>query len=166
MDKGPRRRTDRLKDMLGWCEWTMPPSLQDGITVGSNPTPSTKYMANEMRVCVCGGRNFSDREYIFDSLDWAREDVLYPFTLLNGGAPGADQLSTEWAISRGVPYEVFEADWKKHGKAAGPIRNKLMLASGIDVLLAFPGGKGTQNMVDICKKSKDRIVVVIKFNGR
>lgn len=61
------------------------------------------------------------------------------------------------------------ADWKKHKKAAGPIRNQLMLDSEIEhieecLLVAFPGGKGTADMVRRAMRFGIE-VEDIKYNG-
>jgi hypothetical protein len=67
---------------------------------------------------------------------------------VTGGANGADHSAEDWAIDNGIVRRVFPADWDKHKRAAGPIRNKQMLVEGKpDLVLAFPGGKGTRNMV-------------------
>jgi hypothetical protein len=47
-----------------------------------------------------------------------------------------------------VPIDVYVAQWKKHGRAAGPIRNQRMLDKGKpDLVVAFPGGRGTADMI-------------------
>ena len=99
-----------------------------------------------MKVLVCGGRDYQDRDHVFLQMD--RLHVLYHFTeVIHGGASGADNLADEWAVSRGIHQSVFKADWKEYGNAAGPIRNQEMLMMGHpDMVVAFPGGKGTQNM--------------------
>lgn len=48
-------------------------------------------------------------------------------TLVHGAAPGADRMAEKWAKTRKVGTMRFPADWNKHGKAAGPIRNQAML---------------------------------------
>jgi len=55
---------------------------------------------------------------------------------------------------------LFPSNWKKYGNAAGPIRNKEMIDSKIDVLVAFPGGNGTKNMIDQCKKHNIKVMYV------
>jgi acyl-CoA synthetase (NDP forming) len=48
----------------------------------------------------------------------------------------------------------FPANWKKHGKSAGPIRNQLMLDVGKpDLVIAFPGGSGTADMIRRARKA-------------
>ncbi|QOR55749.1 MAG: hypothetical protein YHS30scaffold667_45 [Phage 65_10] len=96
-----------------------------------------------MRALVCGGRTFSDAAALDRALG------LLPITLLiHGGAPGADRLAGDWAHAHGVPYRVYFAEWNKHGRSAGGLRNTRMLVEGKpDVVVAFPGGYGTANMV-------------------
>ena len=74
--------------------------------------------------------------------------ILKPSLIVQGGAKGADELARLYAEHYLVNYKTFEADWCLHGKAAGPIRNKEMLLAHSDaVVVAFPGGKGTENCV-------------------
>jgi len=65
-----------------------------------------------------------------------------------GNAPGADRIAGYWARRNKIDNLKFPADWDRHGNSAGPIRNGRMLAEGKpDLVLAFPGGEGTKNMV-------------------
>jgi hypothetical protein len=95
-----------------------------------------------LRALVCGGRDFADRDLAFGCLD--RFHATHPIKcVIHGAARGADTLGAEWATARGVPVEPYPADWKRHGRAAGPIRNAAMLANGKPaVVVAFPGGQG------------------------
>lgn len=100
-----------------------------------------------MKILVCGGRNFSDREALFSALD-AVHDKRHVQMLIHGAARGADSLAGEWADERGVLSASVKALWEKHGrKAAGPIRNRGMLLLEPDGVVAFPGGSGTADMV-------------------
>jgi len=57
-------------------------------------------------------------------------------------------LAQEWAEARGVPCEVYLANWAELGRKAGPIRNQQMLDEGRPTLVvAFPGGRGTADMI-------------------
>lgn len=96
-----------------------------------------------MRVLVCGGRDFNDYPKVIDVL----EDIK-PSLIIHGAASGADTLGGMFAKGWSIPVEAYPADWKAHGKAAGPIRNKQMLVEGKpDLVVAFPGGRGTENMI-------------------
>jgi hypothetical protein len=97
------------------------------------------------RIIVCGGRDYADRERLFAALDAAH--AKRPIgTVVHGGARGADSLGGEWAEARGVHIQVFAADWSE-GRKAGPIRNQRMADAGADALIAFPGGRGTADMI-------------------
>jgi len=100
-----------------------------------------------LRVLVCGGRNYRDNGKV-----WGRLNLLYAAkgisVIIHGGARGADMLGEKWAVANDIPHIAFKADWDAYGPAAGPIRNERMLVEGKpDLVLAFPGGKGTANMV-------------------
>lgn len=71
--------------------------------------------------------------------------------VLHGGAHGADALAGQWAKSRAIQTVECAAGWDLLGKAAGYIRNKRMAELEPDLVVAFPGGRGTANMVQIAK---------------
>ncbi|MEN9316081.1 MAG: hypothetical protein RIS35_2474 [Pseudomonadota bacterium] len=100
-----------------------------------------------MKVIVCGGRLFSNRAAVFTYLD--RLHALRPITeIAEGGALGADRLGRAWARQHGVPVRTFAAQWIEHGRSAGAVRNAKMLDEfEPDLVVAFPGGKGTEDMV-------------------
>lgn len=98
-----------------------------------------------MRVLVCGGRDFNDPTLLNNALDQLHKQHGFT-TLVHGDARGADRLAHQWATNNNVTPEPHPADWKKHGKAAGPIRNREMLDTKPDLVVAFPGGKGTRDM--------------------
>lgn len=102
-----------------------------------------------MRVLVCGGRDYRSRGTVFHTLT-----ELHPSVVIHGGCPtGADAFAQEWA-SPVVPIEMYAAEWDKHGKAAGPIRNQRMIDEGKpDLVVAFPGGRGTADMVRRARKA-------------
>ena len=107
---------------------------------------------------VCGGRDYDNRERLFGVLDKALRAATLAersFALVHGNARGADKLSHEWAAARQVnDVRVYPADWNTHKKAAGPIRNNLMLTDGQPhVIIAFKGGNGTADMIRQGKKA-------------
>lgn len=103
-------------------------------------------------VLVCGGRSFSSYDVVEAWLD--KLHAIHKFDLVihgnnkgHAGKPGADQLADQWARGRHIDVKPFDADWKKYGKPAGPIRNKRMLDEGKpNLVIAFPGGRGTTDM--------------------
>ena len=102
-----------------------------------------------MTILVCGGRDFVDRQRIFDTLDSLAEQHEIDL-VVHGAARGADAIAGMWADERGVDVHSYPADWRKLGKSAGHVRNKQMLDSEeVDLVVPFPGGTGTRNMVDL-----------------
>jgi hypothetical protein len=103
-------------------------------------------------VLVCGGRDYDDRERLFSILDIAH--AANPIKLLvHGGASGADDLAGQWARHVGVHWKAYPAYWKEEGKAAGPKRNQRMLDEAQPhLVIAFPGGHGTADMVRRAEK--------------
>lgn len=113
---------------------------------------------SEHRVLVCGGRTYKNMRRVFEVLDGLDPQ---PWVIIQGGAPGADHLAWEWAGARRVSCEVFIADWRAHGRAAGPIRNQQMLDEGKpDLVIAFPGGTGTRDMTSRAKAAGIPVVEV------
>lgn len=119
-----------------------------------------------MRILVCGGRDFYDWNLLKETLDntfWY-DNTNDDFVLIEGGAIGADFLSKAWLstvykrqyLEDNIDKHLkeFPADWKTHGKAAGPIRNQQMLDEGKpDLVVAFPGGTGTADMIRRARKA-------------
>ena len=113
-----------------------------------------------MRVLVCGGRDYKDREKVYQILDDMCETYKvqiesYGLCIIHGAchSGGADILAEDWAKSRQVAYVGNPAEWKKYGKAAGFRRNQSMLHRWRpELVIAFPGGNGTKNMMKLAKE--------------
>src|ERR1700748_3024646 len=101
-----------------------------------------------MKVLIFGGRDVNE-EKAFDfllQLDYTAIDVV-----IEGGAKGADRAGRKFGLFREIPVETYNADWKKYGKSAGPIRNQVMIETGKpDIAIMFPGGNGTGHMMSLC----------------
>ena len=97
-----------------------------------------------IKLIIAGGRHGHIRIDQLLVLDYI-VDSIRPVEIVNGGATGIDEDARNWAKQRKLPLSVFPADWETHGRSAGPIRNKEM-AEYADALIAFPGGRGTENM--------------------
>lgn len=87
-----------------------------------------------MRLLVFGSRTWDDRSIvraILNGISWevTSDSEDEPLVILEGGAPGADRIASEWAdedpdSEPGVQHERYEADWDRLGRAAGPARNQ------------------------------------------
>jgi len=113
-----------------------------------------------MRVLVCGGRDYSDHARLRAVLNTLNDEAGID-RLMEGGANGADRLARQWAYAQDIPYDTYEADWEAFGSFAGPKRNQLMLDEGKpDLVIAFPGGRGT---ADMCRKARRAGVEVVEI---
>lgn len=98
-----------------------------------------------MNVLVCGGRNYSGDVSCLDTIDIS--------ILIHGGCGGADLRSAEYVLSKGIHCAQVDALWDSYGKGAGFKRNSAMLMLKPDYCVAFPGGRGTRMMVELCKRA-------------
>lgn len=105
-----------------------------------------------MKVLVCGSRDWIKYHVIRRRLAELPEDT----EIIEGGAPGADLMAKDAARSLGLDYVEHGANWIRHPKAAGPIRNRKMLDRNpdIELVIAFPlpQSKGTIDMIDEARK--------------
>ena len=123
------------------------------------PTPNIE---GQYTILVTGGRNYADTEtfnivlcYIYSKIQFTK--------IVHGGAQGADTLADLLGHCTNVPRSVYEADWKKYGKAAGMIRNREMLDKNedLDLVVAFPGGKGTAGMIKLSKERNIPVIIIV-----
>ena len=122
---------------------------------------------------VCGGRTFGARVFTVPAVEDVprveRERALFaavtrrlvtPAVIVAGEARGADTLARWWAEAEGIPFDPHPARWEEHGAAAGHIRNQAMLDTGPDLVLAFPGGRGTADMVRRARRAGVPVLLV------
>ena len=104
-----------------------------------------------MRVAFTGGRAFRDSARVRDAIMNLTEEATTAAGLrlqvIVGDAAGADYLVRRWCQALRIPHRVYEARWAEYGRAAGPLRNQQMVEAGPDLVVAFPGGAGTADMV-------------------
>lgn len=113
-------------------------------------------------IIVCGGREYQDANVVDMALDSAYIE-FGSLHIIQGGAKGADLLAKQWAIRRNQQVTTVPADWTTHGRSAGPIRNQIMLDRfKPDLVIAFPGGRGTFDMVTRARKADVPVRVVEK----
>lgn len=120
-----------------------------------------------MRVIVCGDRNGYTPSVVRRVLSALADDHGASLVVLHGGARGVDQMAGAMARGLGVTVEEFPADWRKHPKVAGFIRNQQMLESGADLVVAFKERfdhslrrGGTEHMVRIAQDAGVRCIVI------
>lgn len=114
-----------------------------------------------MRVLIFGSRGWSDPEPIRRVVESLPDGAV----VIHGAAPGADALAGELARARGLTVEVYPADWRRHSRSAGPIRNRQMLAEGRpDLAYGFRldgPSPGTDDMAGRCRAAGVPVEVVV-----
>lgn len=117
------------------------------------------------RVIVAGSRTFYDYEFLKARLDRILSHITEPIEIVSGGARGADHLGERYAEERGYRVKLFPAQWSKHGRKAGPIRNEEMAkyVAPNGGLIAFWDGisRGTKHMIDTAKQYNLKVRVII-----
>ena len=110
-----------------------------------------------MRVLVCGGREYKNRDAVFRCLDAInnppvqnsldRRDVIT--LLIHGCATGADTLAGEWAEERGIPVDPYPIEEYEGGFGRNA---RMFFRSRPDLVVHFPGGNGTRHMVRLAQE--------------
>lgn len=127
-----------------------------------------------MRVLVCGSRTFNNR-WLVPAMLFGLQGITGDdpdFVVIDGAAQGADSMANEWAVSFDREFERYPADWDKHGKAAGPIRNAQMLLEGKpDLVVAFldkprVASRGTNDMITKAENAGVPIIIVQWIPGK
>lgn len=113
------------------------------------------------RVLVCGDRNWTDVKKIRERLVSFSKDTV----VIHGGARGADTIAGVIAHELGIKVLEFRADWTHYGRAAGPIRNQVMLTEGKPNLVIachsdLDKSRGTADMVRRARKAGVRVEVI------
>jgi len=114
-----------------------------------------------LRVIIAGGRSFNDYNLLCETCDLAFSKQP-KIQVVSGNAKGADSLGEKYANEKNHSLKLFPADWVKHGKSAGMIRNAEM-AKYADAVIVFWDGKspGTKHMIDLAKNLKMRLKIII-----
>lgn len=106
-----------------------------------------------MKVAIIGSRTITI-ENIEDYIPKGTTEII------SGGAKGADTCAKLFAESNNITYTEFLPEYKKYGRAAPIVRNRLIVDSA-DIIIAFWDGisKGTKSAIDYCKKNRKEILV-------
>lgn len=113
-----------------------------------------------MKVLVCGSRDWDD----YDAVHGALASLVAErgqFVVMHGGARGADRLAGSAAARLGLEVREYPANWKRHGRRAGYLRNEEMLAACPDLVVAFhkDGSRGTAHMISVARKAGIEVIV-------
>ena len=122
--------------------------------------------ARSLVIAAGGGRDLAWSHQRIAAELLARSGGRSVHLLLHGGARGADRAIGRAAQQLGWSSLVLPAQWERHGRAAGPIRNRELLEQAITraaaltspgsiasvLVVAFPGGRGTASLVQQARR--------------
>lgn len=107
-----------------------------------------------MKLLVCGGHAYTDRAFVFRSLDLVFV-VRVIEALIHVDAPGAAQLSREWALARNIPCTVVHAAAGHGGETTDQHRiERLFDSHPPTMVVAFPGDADTAEIVAVAKRAQ------------
>lgn len=109
---------------------------------------------------IAGSRTITDPQTVSDAVE---KSGFIIEKIITGGCNGVDIVAEQYAMQNNIPIEVFLADWKKYGRAAGPVRNKQMAEHADSLIAIMPegGSKGTRSMILEAEKKGLKIYVHI-----
>ena len=112
-----------------------------------------------MKLAIIGSRTFTKYELLKETLEKYKSKINL---VVSGAAQGADSLGEKWALENNIKTLIFPADWNKHGKKAGFIRNEDIIKN-CDACIAFWDGvsKGTKHSISLCEKYNKPVKIVI-----
>lgn len=101
-----------------------------------------------VRVAIVGSRDFPNLQAVGQYVSRLPKDSV----IVSGGTRGVDRTAEIAAEACGMDKLIFPADWNRHGKAAGYMRNRLIVANA-DRVVAFQhnGSRGTQHTIDLAR---------------
>jgi hypothetical protein len=121
-----------------------------------------------MKLIIAGSRHFKHYDYdlILSCLNMHKLGIRDITEVISGRAFGIDKAGEQLADKFDLPLSTFPADWDKHGKAAGPIRNKQMAEYADALLLIWDGkSRGSNNMLNNMRQlGKPVYEVIIRKN--
>jgi hypothetical protein len=108
-----------------------------------------------MKVIIAGSRGITDIRVVEEAMRLCGFVVT---EVVSGTASGVDRLGEQWAQKRNIPIKRFPADWAKHKRAAGFIRNKIMVeyvkeTKGAVVAIWDGQSRGTSHTIDLAKEA-------------
>ncbi len=116
-------------------------------------------------IAVVGSRDFADYEMV---TRWLNYTLSGPgaWTIISGGARGADSLAERYAIEHGIEFNLYPADWDTHGRKAGFVRNTAM-ARACGMVLAFwdMESSGTAHMIQTALRHGKPVTIVPLVTG-
>ncbi|MBQ8524680.1 MAG: DUF2493 domain-containing protein [Clostridia bacterium] len=115
------------------------------------------------KLLIAGSREYS----AYDEAEKVIDTYLNKLTpndtviILSGACRGADRIGERYAEEHGYEVRRYPADWKRYGRGAGPVRNRLM-ADEADYIICFWNGKsrGSRSLIEYAEKLGKKVFVI------
>lgn len=120
------------------------------------------------KLIIAGSRSVENYDVLLQAIKNSEFDMDEFDTIVSGCALGADSLGIRYAMEHKKNIQRFPvsaADWRLHGKAAGPIRNQKMADVG-DALIALWDGESRGTLDMIGRMVKDKKPVYIFYTNK
>jgi len=112
-----------------------------------------------MKTIIAGSRKIDNINYLYKAIQESNFNIT---EVVSGDCKGVDQLGIKYANVHKLKISCFPADWDKHQKAAGPLRNTQM-ANYADALIAIWDGYSV-GTIDMIRKARQRGLEVYVYN--
>ena len=119
-------------------------------------------MSRPIHALICGGHNYADHKCINSVLGQLLKTAEHGLVIIQGGGPGAEALTREWAKANRIEYVNVPVDERRYGSLAIGIRNQRMIDGyRPHVVIAFPGSVGT---ADCVRRAQQAGINVVKIS--
>ena len=112
-----------------------------------------------MKTIIAGSRTITDYSTVKEAIEKSGFKIT---EVISGGAQGVDKLGERWALENNIPVKRFLADWIKHGKAAGPIRNSEMVKIAECAIVIWDGiSRGSQDTITKMQNANKELFIYV-----
>lgn len=109
------------------------------------------------KVAIVGSRDYPNKQAVIGFVNSLPPDSV----VVSGRGRGVDTWAEQTAISRGLPTEIFPAEWDKYGKSAGFRRNADIVKTCTRLVAFWDGkSKGTAHSVGLARKSNKPVEII------
>jgi hypothetical protein len=119
------------------------------------------------RCVISGSRDWEEFDHFYSRMDLYHQRWKDRVVYISGLARGPDKMLVEWAKANDKDWVEFPADWDKHGKKAGYLRNQEMADHSTHAFAFWDGkSRGTKHMLDTCLRQKIHVLLTLVGNPK